>query len=127
MSPLRPLLDAVGLRRPARVLRHALRDLALDLDLARRRRDRASVEAWLRSAPKRRVHLGCGPRRLEGWLNVDLVPGGRDVVRADARALPLPDGCADLAYTEHVLEHLDEAGAPRCSASCAASFAREGG
>lgn len=53
-----------------------------------------------------RVHLGCGPRIIDGWANIDLVsaPG---VIGWDLSAgLPAPDNCLDYAYTEHFVEHV---------------------
>jgi predicted SAM-dependent methyltransferase len=66
----------------------------------------------LRPGPKpsaegtRRVHLGCGARRVEGWLNCDI---SRSDFNLDllARRLPLPDNCADVIVSQHVIEHLE--------------------
>ena len=59
------------------------------------------------SRPLNRLHLGCGPKAVPGWLNVDLRAGpGVDLV-ADLRAgLPLADASVDCAVAIHVLQDL---------------------
>ncbi|MGQ3124840.1 MAG: class I SAM-dependent methyltransferase [Variovorax sp.] len=51
-----------------------------------------------------RLNIGCGAKRLEGYIGVDLVPEAD--VQADVRALPFPDGHADEILAVHVFEHL---------------------
>jgi SAM-dependent methyltransferase len=54
-----------------------------------------------------RLNLGCGPRPLAGFVNVDLLEGpGVDVVADISGSLPFGDGEATLIYASHVLEHL---------------------
>ena len=48
------------------------------------------------------LHLGCGGKRWNGFINVDIVGG--DVV-SDLKKLPFDDNYADLAVSIHVLEH----------------------
>ena len=50
-----------------------------------------------------RLHLGSGGHELPGWVNVDLVGMGSDRWNTTSR-LPFPDGSADAAFLEHVLE-----------------------
>lgn len=55
-----------------------------------------------------RLNLGCGPKLLEGWVNVDYESnhsGRKPDVSADLRDLPFADGYADEAMAIHVLEH----------------------
>ncbi len=61
--------------------------------------------------PGARVHLGCGERRIEGWLNVDLAGGRADVVWDLRRPLPLAPGSVAAVFHEHFLEHLPFAAA----------------
>lgn len=55
-----------------------------------------------------RLHLGCGERYMDGWLNVD----ANEAVRADyycdlRKPLSwLPDGSIRLVYSEHFVEHI---------------------
>ncbi len=60
-----------------------------------------------------RVNLGCGPLPTAGWLNVDGVSSKADLVQRFGYALNLPDGCAQVVFSEHVLEHLDYPDAAR--------------
>lgn len=71
---------------------------------------KAFYQAWvplaLRGLPKR-LHLGCGPIRAEGWTNVDIVLTPATDVLDDVRALRrFPAGFAEGIYACHVLEHV---------------------
>jgi predicted SAM-dependent methyltransferase len=55
-----------------------------------------------------RVHLGCGPVYLDGWLNLDIERGSRADIRVDLRfGLPLPGESTSYVFSEHVFEHLE--------------------
>lgn len=77
---------------------------------------------WRLPALRRRhqggkLNLGCGPDRREGFLNADLGLAGEfhmDVTRR----FPFADGTFALVFSEHLLEHLGEAGAARCLREC---------
>ncbi len=57
------------------------------------------------SAPRPRLHVGCGRARLEGWVNIDAqdLPGV-DVVADVTGGLDFRD--CEAVYAEHFLEHL---------------------
>src|SRR2546421_9992291 len=56
--------------------------------------------------PGARVHLGCGPHRFDGWVNVDYDSRYRPDVVHDLRlGFPLAYGRLSAVYSEHVLEH----------------------
>lgn len=58
-------------------------------------------------AKSRRVHLGCGDHRIDGWINVDLLPSNATDVQADlVRSLPFRDASIDYLHTEDFLEHI---------------------
>src|SRR3990167_759699 len=56
-----------------------------------------------------KLHLGCGTKRLEGWVNIDSVAECRpDVVHDISRPLPYGDQTADEVLAEDLLEHFDK-------------------
>jgi len=67
-----------------------------------------------------KVHVGCGPRLLPGWVNVDIDFGDVDLsaqdpgakfLRTDVTAsMPFHDATVDAVYSEDFFEHLDQRG-----------------
>ncbi len=70
-----------------------------------------------------RLHLGCGPRVIAGWINIDLAyqptelplegeatPGTAEEFYAIdvTRGLPLPDACVEVIFHEDFLEHISQ-------------------
>jgi len=55
----------------------------------------------------RRLNIGCGNKRLEGWINIDCVKtAATDIVRDLARGLPFEDSTVDEILCDNVLEHI---------------------
>lgn len=52
-----------------------------------------------------RLHLGCGRRRLQGWLNVDIANSDVDLDLGTG-SLPFPNGSFSAIVSQHVIEHL---------------------
>ncbi len=52
-----------------------------------------------------KLHLGCGKRKVEGWLNVDLVNSDFNVDLAIGK-LPWKDNVFKSIVSQHVIEHL---------------------
>ena len=76
---------------------------------ARRASARSSARRRLRSAlpAHAKVQLGCGERRLNGWVNVDINRTVHPDVRIDLRGgFPAPAGTVARIFSEHLLEHL---------------------
>ena len=59
---------------------------------------------YLASSDEPKLHLGCGSHLLPDWLNTDLHPRARSVMRLDAaRRFPFPEATFRYIYTEHVI------------------------
>lgn len=56
--------------------------------------------------PSTRLHLGCGVRKVTGWLNVDVHGSDYDIDLACGR-LPWADNVFDTVVSQHVIEHLE--------------------
>ena len=56
-----------------------------------------------------KLHLGCGTKKLEGWVNIDSVPECRpDLVHDVTKPLPYADQSAEELLAEDLLEHFDK-------------------
>jgi SAM-dependent methyltransferase len=60
-----------------------------------------------RGRPARRLEIGPGPRKLDGFeaMNVTWSPGV-DYIGDASRRLPFEDGSFDLVYASHIIEHV---------------------
>lgn len=56
-----------------------------------------------------KLHLGCGTKKIEGWVNIDSVPECRpDVVHDITQPLPYAQETVDELLAEDLLEHFDK-------------------
>jgi len=54
----------------------------------------------------RMLNVGCGPRIVEGWENIDFASVDPRVLSHNLlKGIPHPDSCLDVVYHSHVLEH----------------------
>jgi len=53
-----------------------------------------------------KLHLGCGPNRLEGYINIDKFVEHPEVKQYDIFDLPYEAGTVEEILSEHMLEHL---------------------
>jgi predicted SAM-dependent methyltransferase len=64
-----------------------------------------------------RLHLGCGPNHIDGWINVDNAPyEGVDRQLDVTKGLPFSD--VEFIFAEHFIEHLDYRDASRLLKDC---------
>jgi len=52
------------------------------------------------------LHLGCGRRKIQGWLNVDISNSDINVDLTN-KNLPFPSKSFEVIVSQHVIEHLD--------------------
>jgi predicted SAM-dependent methyltransferase len=66
----------------------------------------------------KKLHLGCGQKRKEGWINVDqLTSVNPDIVlNLNSSNWPFADNSIDQIFSDNVLEHLDSP--IRCMEEC---------
>lgn len=63
--------------------------------------------AAIKTLPAINIHLGCGTRITNNWVNVDIFSGqGIDLQLNFREPLPFESGSVEKIYSEHVLEHL---------------------
>jgi predicted SAM-dependent methyltransferase len=67
---------------------------------------RRAVDRYLRTTPNPALHIGAGPKRIDGWLNTDLIAG--DTFLNIERPLPFADASFAYAFGEHVIGALAE-------------------
>jgi len=70
-------------------------------------RVRPIVAPGSRTETSLRLHLGCGDKRLKGWLNLDIDPAcGPDKVHDVTYLADFSDNSVDEIYACHLLEHI---------------------
>lgn len=52
-----------------------------------------------------KLHLGCGPRHIPGFIHVDAQPADHVDIVGPVERLPMENGTVSLIYASHVLEH----------------------
>ena len=86
--------------------RVALRQLQTEFRISRYHRAgmrQLRRQGWSHPA---KINMGCGPHRKEGFLNIDLFPGG-DLTLDLRRNLPFDSNCCEMIFSEHCFEHID--------------------
>ena len=60
----------------------------------------------MRGHQTRKVQLGAGSSRLEGWLNTDIEPGDGLAYLDATKPFPFEDDSVHYIFSEHLIEHL---------------------
>jgi SAM-dependent methyltransferase len=55
-----------------------------------------------------KLHLGCGKTRLDGFVNIDAVPGCDLQLDLNREVLPYADGSVECIFAYHTIEHLED-------------------
>ena len=75
--------------------------------------------------PKKKLHIGCGPVLLEGWINVDIAPyPGIDAQLDVTKGIPYRD--LEFVFAEHFIEHLSYDDGANFLANCRAAMRTDG-
>jgi predicted SAM-dependent methyltransferase len=64
------------------------------------------IERYMREHQTRKVQIGAGSSRLEGWLNTDIEPGDGLAYLDATKPFPFEDNSIHYIFSEHVIEHL---------------------
>lgn len=64
------------------------------------------IKQYLKSHAEPKLHLGCGPKYKEGWLNADKFDSRADIYLNGYKRMPFNDNTFQYLYSEHTLEHL---------------------
>ena len=84
----------------------ALRHLLSEFRISRHHRcGLRKIKRMSWSAPAR-LNLGSGAHCKDGYLNVDVFPGG-DLTLDLRRNLPFESNCCEQIFSEHCIEHFD--------------------
>lgn len=96
-------------------------ELARRARLLRRRAARTDerlIRDYLAGAACPKLQIGGGWRRFEGWLNADLELAP-DILQLDAtQPFPFQDAAFQFVFTEHMIEHVEFAGAQSMMREC---------
>ena len=79
----------------------------------------------LRLSKHDKLHLGCGPHRIEGWANID-VSGWRNIMWDLRKPLPVPASSVRFIYSEHFIEHITRPEALALFGNCRTVLAKGG-
>ncbi|HEY7289538.1 MAG TPA: hypothetical protein VH583_06840 [Vicinamibacterales bacterium] len=89
-------------------MRYALRQLALEIRIARLHRASCrKARAYRSNGTPLSVNLASGFNPKAGWINVDLFAPTADLRLDLRRPLPFDDGSVRYIYAEHFFEHLE--------------------
>jgi len=65
---------------------------------------KVNVRRWLRKEKKKILQIGCGPHKIDGAMNADIING--DIYIDATEKMPIPSDSVDFIFTEQFIEHL---------------------
>jgi predicted SAM-dependent methyltransferase len=69
--------------------------------------DKKIVEKYSYAIEIKKLHIGCGERILQGWLNSDYFPSSDKILYLDAtKSFPFESNEFDYIFSEHMIEHI---------------------
>jgi len=60
----------------------------------------------------RKLNLGCGQEKKEGFIGIDIKDYGQEIVRDLTRGIPFDSDSVDEIYSCHCLEHIERKDVP---------------
>jgi len=103
---MKDVLAAIGRKFIFGGERIALRALVTELQISHHHRiGMRRIRRESLSRPTK-LNLGCGPLRKNGYLNIDLFPGG-DLTLDLRRGLSFESNCCETIFSEHFFEHIE--------------------
>jgi predicted SAM-dependent methyltransferase len=79
----------------------------------------SDIAKYLAATKSPKLHIGCGPHKLTGWLNTDIDTSKGAVYLDATKPLPFPDDSFDFIFSEHMIEHIPIAAAQKLCSECA--------
>lgn len=64
------------------------------------------IRNYLSGSGPAKLHIGCGPHILPGWLNTDIAPLKGAIYLDATKRFPFKSGTFEFIYCEHMLEHI---------------------
>lgn len=108
---IKKMLHFVGLLEVVRGFVNGARGLSGRMPWVVRRRfgliDRRILSEYMGTEGEKKLHVGCGPNIIHGWLNSDYRPSSDGVLHLDVtKPFPIAESVIDYIYSEHMIEHL---------------------
>lgn len=77
-----------------------------------------AVAGYLTDHTSPKLHIGCGPHKLAGWLNTDIDVSNGALYLDATKPLPFPDDTFNFIFSEHMIEHIPIVAARRLCLEC---------
>jgi len=87
-------------------LRLSIRNLLNEIEIFRSHQRGVRQARNISCQPHLKLHIGCGPKPKQGWVNIDLSPHA-DLTLDMREPLPFRNNSCLMIYSEHFFEHLD--------------------